>query len=158
MNILLEEYQKFLLLLLKHKVEFILIGGYAVIYYGYARTTGDMDIWLKPDNTNKDKFIKALNKYGIISEDTDMLKCIDFGTTQAFHIGKEPNKIDFLTKIQGVTYTEADKEKVFFPLENEKVPVIQYRHLILSKISSERPKDKADVDELQNINKYRKND
>ncbi len=47
MNILLEEYKKFLLLLLKHKVEFILIGGYAVIYYGYSRTTGDMDILVK---------------------------------------------------------------------------------------------------------------
>ncbi len=158
MNILLEEYKKFLLLLLKHKVEFILIGGYAVIYYGYARTTGDMDIWLKPDNANRNKLIKALNEYGIISEDIDILKRIDFSTTQVFHIGKEPNKIDFLTKIQGVTYAEADKEKVFFPLKNEQIPIIQYRHLIVSKISSGRSKDKADVDELQNINKYRKND
>ncbi len=114
--------------------------------------------WLKPDNTNRDKFIKALNEYGIISEDTDILKRIDFSTTQVFHIGKEPNKIDFLTKIQGVTYAEADKEKIFFPLKNEHVPIIQYRHLIISKISSGRGKDKADVDELQNINKYRNND
>jgi len=158
MNILLEEYKKFLLLILKHKVEFILIGGYAVIYYGYARTTGDMDIWLKPDNINKAKFIDALNDYGIIKDDTELLKKIDFTTTQVFHIGKEPNKIDFLTKIQGVTYAEADKEKVFFPLKNEQVPIIQYRHLIISKISSGRGKDKADVDELQHINKYRNND
>lgn len=158
MNILLEEYKKFLLLLIKHNVEFMLIGGYAVIYYGYARTTGDMDIWLKPDNSNKNKFINALNEYGIIPEDTDILKRIDFETTHAFHIGKEPNKIDFLTKIQGVTYSEADKSKVFFPLKNKQIPIIQYHHLIASKISSGRSKDKADVEELQNINKYRKND
>jgi hypothetical protein len=158
MNILLEEYKKFLLLLIKYNVEFMIIGGYAVIYYGYARTTGDMDIWLKPDNTNKDKFIKALNECGIIPEDTDMLKRINFETTQAFHIGNEPNKIDFLTKIHGITYAEADKEKVFFPLKNKQVPIIQYYHLVISKSSSGRSKDLADVEELQNINKYRKND
>lgn len=48
MNIFLEEHRKFLFLLIKHHVEFILIGGYAVIIYGYERGTGDMDIWLKP--------------------------------------------------------------------------------------------------------------
>jgi hypothetical protein len=56
MDIMLEEHKKFLLLLLKHKVEFIVIGGYAVIYYGYERSTSDMDIWLKPTNKNRDKF------------------------------------------------------------------------------------------------------
>jgi hypothetical protein len=48
MDIFLEEHKLFLLLLLKHKVEFILIGGYGVILYGYERGTADMDIWLKP--------------------------------------------------------------------------------------------------------------
>lgn len=47
MNIFFEEHQKLLSILLHHQVRFILIGGYAVIYYGYGRTTGDMDIWLE---------------------------------------------------------------------------------------------------------------
>jgi hypothetical protein len=157
MNVLLEEYKKFLLLLIKHNVEFILIGGYAVIYYGYARTTSDMDIWLKPDNNNKDNFINALNEYGIIEDDINLLRSIDFTSTQAFHIGKEPNKIDFLTKVQGVIYATADKEKIFFPLKNQQVPIIQYHHLITTKMLSGRGKDKADVEELQNIHKYRQN-
>jgi hypothetical protein len=56
MDVMLREHKAFLLLLLKYKVEFILIGGYAVIFYGYERTTADMDIWLRPDNKNRDKF------------------------------------------------------------------------------------------------------
>jgi hypothetical protein len=157
MKILLEEYKRFLLLLIKHQVEFILIGGYAVIYYGYARTTGDMDIWLKPDNVNRDKFIKVLTEFGIITEDVEVLKNFDFNSTLAFHIGNEPNKIDFLTKIEGVSFEEANKAKLLFPLEDKQVPIIRYHHLILSKISSNRSKDKADIDELQKINQYRKN-
>jgi hypothetical protein len=59
----LDEHKAILLQLLKYKVDFMLIGGYAVIYHGYGRTTGDMDIWLKPDNENRDKLIPVL-RYG----------------------------------------------------------------------------------------------
>ena len=53
MNILLDEHKATLINLLKSKIDFILIGGYAVIYHGYGSTTGDMDVWLKPDNENR---------------------------------------------------------------------------------------------------------
>ncbi len=55
-NILLEEHQQILLALAKYEVNFMLIGGYAVIHYGYERTTGDMDIWLQLGNENRDRF------------------------------------------------------------------------------------------------------
>ncbi len=54
MNIVLDEHKAVLIHLLQSKIDFILIGGYAVIYHGYGRTTGDMDIWLKPANENRD--------------------------------------------------------------------------------------------------------
>lgn len=144
-----------LLLLLKHKVDFILFGGYAVIYYGYERTTGDMDIWLKPDNTNRTKLIKALSEHGIRKDDLNILETFDFSKVQVFFIGEKPSRIDFLTTVQGVSYEEADREKVYFPLEDQQVPVIQYYHLIRTKITSSRPKDKADIDELQKINQFK---
>ena len=56
MDILLPEYKALLLLLKKNDVSFMLIGGYAVIYYGYERTTSDMDIWLEPTNANKNYY------------------------------------------------------------------------------------------------------
>jgi len=156
MNILLEAHKNFLLLLLKHKVEFILIGGYAVIYYGYERGTADMDIWLKPDNNNREKFAETLKSYGIIEEDIQKVKKLDFTKINAFHIGKKPNKIDFLTKIVGVNFTEADQKKVYFMLSGKQVPVISYHHLITNKMLSVRLKDKADVEELQKIVMYKK--
>lgn len=154
MDILLEEHKKLLLLLLKHQVDFMLIGGYAVIYYGYERSTGDMDLWLKPDNTNRDKLIEALTELGIIAEDIALLKNLDFTETRAFHIGSEPKKVDFLTKVQGVQYEEADAKKKYFPLKDKQVPIVHYEHLILMKMLSNRIEDKADVERLQNINKY----
>ena len=65
MNILLDEHKAIIIQLLNAHVDFILIGGYAVIYHGYGRTTGDMDIWLRPDNSNRDKLIPILENLGI---------------------------------------------------------------------------------------------
>ncbi|HXB39286.1 MAG TPA: hypothetical protein VNZ49_02020 [Bacteroidia bacterium] len=44
MNILVQEHQVFVKKLINAGVEFILVEGYAVIFHGYVRTTGDMDI------------------------------------------------------------------------------------------------------------------
>jgi hypothetical protein len=156
MNILLDEHKNFLLLLLKHKVDFILIGGYAVIFHGYERTTADMDLWLKPDNLNKELFIGALEEHGIDDESLATVRHFDFEKAQVFFIGKKPQKIDFLTKVRGLTYSEAEKEKIFFPLKDKQVPILQYDHLITLKMLAGRPQDKADIDELQRIAKFRK--
>ena len=80
MNILLDEHKTILIQLLHAKVEFILIGGYAVIYHGYGRTTGDMDIWLKPDNENRDKLITVMEMQGILKEDIDHIRNTDCGS------------------------------------------------------------------------------
>jgi NACalpha-BTF3-like transcription factor len=157
MDIFLEQHKNFLLLLLKHEVEFMLIGGYAVIYYGYERGTEDMDLWLKPTNANRDKFIEALKEHGVSRETLTAVKEMDFTTTLVMYIGEKPNTIEFLTKVQGVTYEEADKEKVMLPLKDKQIPVIQYHHLVLTKIATGRTKDKADIEELQKINRNKKN-
>lgn len=155
MNIFLDEHKKFLLLLLKHQVEFILIGGYAVILYGYERGTGDMDIWLKPDNANRDKFIEALAEHGINQDDLASVKKMDFTQVRVMHIGEKPTKIDFLTKVQGLQFSDADTSKKMIPLGDFLIPVIDYDHLIQIKMIAGRPQDKADVDILQKINRYR---
>lgn len=156
MNALLEEHKSFLFQLIDNKVEFILVGGMAVIYHGYPRTTGDIDIWLKPDNENKKKLIQVLKKDKVFEEDINFLNSLDFQNHLVFHIGEEPNKIDFLTHISGVRYQDADEMKKLFELEGYKIPILHINHLIISKLSSERIKDKADAEELQKIENLKK--
>lgn len=156
MDILLSQHKNFLLLLLKHEVAFILIGGYAVIYHGYERTTADMDIWLMPDNSNRDKFVAALIENGIEQETISVLKNTDFTQTHVMHLGEKPFQIDFLTRVNNVTFDEAWEQKIMLPLKDLSVPVLHFEHLILTKITSNRTKDKLDVEELQKINQFRK--
>ena len=141
--------------LLKADVNFLLIGGYAVNYHGYPRYTNDMDIWLKPDEENKIKFAKFLRQIDISPESINHILTLNFTMTNAFHLGQNETRIDFLTKISGVTFDEAEKEKVFLTLDNKNIPVIHFDHLIKNKILSARPKDLADVDELQKVNMFK---
>jgi predicted nucleotidyltransferase len=43
MNLFFEQHQEIFKELFEQKVDFTLIGGYAVFVYGYNRTTGDVD-------------------------------------------------------------------------------------------------------------------
>ena len=160
MNILIQEHKELLLAMLHLNVSFLLIGGYAVNYYGYDRMTGDMDVWLKPDNNNRTNFLKAVSDFGIMDDDIKALSQKDFTIPDVFFFGKPPRRIDFLLlhKIGVITYDEATIHAKHFNLETKQVPIIQYHHLILTKINTGRLKDKADIEELERINKYRNND
>ena len=68
-------------------------------------------------------------------------------------MGEQPLRVDFLTKVNLVEFDDAWNKKRYFQLKNQNVPVVDYEHLILTKISTGRTKDKLDIEELQKINK-----
>jgi hypothetical protein len=141
-----------------NEVPYIVVGGYAVNYHGYRRTTGDIDIWIKPSNENsKTQLLTALKNLGITEDKLQKLSEIDFTLPTVFVDGKEPYKIDFMTRISGVNFEEAWDKKIIAELDGLKIPFIHLHHLILSKISNNRTKDKLDVEELQKIQALRKN-
>ena len=157
LDIYIEEHRQILFALIKHQVNFMLIGGYAVIHYGYDRGTGDIDIWLQTGNENRDKLIEALKDFNIIDEHIETLKKMDFtNPVPVFFFGEQPRQIDFLTVVSNLKFEEAIKEVNYFSLENIKIPIIQYHHLIDIKKNTGRMKDRADIEELEKINKYRK--
>ncbi len=160
MNIFISEQLQLLKALINNDVRFMLIGGYAVIHYGYERTTGDMDIWLQLGNENKNNLLKALEEFGIEEEDIEQLRQMDFANPlPVFFIGETPRRIDFVTMISNLSFETAIKRVNYFSLEKGlKIPVIHYDDLILSKLNTGRTKDKADIEELKRINKYRGED
>lgn len=139
-----------------HQVEYLLIGGYAVIFHGYHRTTGDMDIWLKPNNDNKLKIIHAFKELGFEEESLQALNDFDFTTAVMFYLGIEPQKIEFLTILSLVDFDSAYARKTLCTVEDDfNIPFIHFDDLVISKFNTGRTKDKADVEELQKIKKYK---
>ncbi len=156
MNIFNNNHQKLLERLINHKVIFLLVGGYAVIYHGYKRTTGDMDLWFEPNNENKARLINVLKEFEFDKDGIEHIEQLDFRKHLAFHFWEEPERVDCLTHISNVTFKEAYAQKIVSDIEGVLIPIIHYNHLIQSKISSNRLKDKADVEELQKVNKFKK--
>ena len=115
-----------------------------------------MDIWLKPDNDNKIKVIDALKKNDIDPEDLGEILNLDFTRALAFSAWENPYKVDFLTKISGVRYEDADTEKIVAEIEGLSIPVIHLNHLVLSKIATGRTQDKNDIEKLQQVQRKRK--
>ena len=88
MKILEPLFRKVIIQLLESKVEFLLIGGYAVNYYGYGRYTGDIDFWIKPDNKNKLLLLDTFKKLGRNADDIDKISKLDFTKPQILLIGE----------------------------------------------------------------------
>ncbi len=153
MNIFFKEHQEILNALLKHHISFMLIGGYAVNYYGYHRTTGDMDIWLEPSNDNKELLLQALTALGFDEEGLNTVRSWDFTKPQKFHIGsdEQPDKTEFMTHISGIAFHNAAEQKIIVDIDGKHLPMIHYKSLIQNKKSTERTKDLADVEYLEKI-------
>ena len=142
--------------LILHSVDFIIIGGYAVNYYGYGRYTGDIDFWLRPTNENKGKFLKVFREICSSRKGIEEVELFNFEEPRVISLGEPPLRVDFLTKVNLVDFEEAWQKKVYFSLKNMRVPVVDYNHLITMKFNTGRPKDKLDLDQLQKINQIKK--
>ncbi|MDA3885490.1 MAG: nucleotidyltransferase [Candidatus Delongbacteria bacterium] len=135
-------------LLNSHGVKYLLIGGYAVGYYGYPRATADMDIWVNVnDEDNFIKLISALNEFGISIDPKDNILFKEKG--QMIRIGFPPVRIEVLSDISGVEFSECFKNKKIIELDGVEVTIISKKDLIKNKKKSARYKDLDDVENLE---------
>jgi predicted nucleotidyltransferase len=151
MNLANRSHQEMLFTLLDNDVDFIVVGGYAVIYHGYIRTTGDMDLWLRPTDENKVKLLEVFKRLEFDPEGIEKLAGLDFASIAVFHIGEEPERIDFLTHLQGLNFDEALSRKMIMEIKGYQVPFLHLNDLITNKLLANRLKDRADVENLQKM-------
>lgn len=141
-----EDYKEMLQVLLNNKVKFLVVGAYAMGAYGYPRATGDFDIWVEASPENSQKVYQSLLEFGAplnnILENTFCEEGI------IFQIGVAPRRIDIITKIDGVNFKHAYSRKQEIEIEELAVPFLSKEDLIKNKESTERKKDKLDVQYL----------
>lgn len=134
----------------------MIAGGYAVNYHGYNRVTGDIDFWVKPVESNKEKIIQALKELGFPVDALMQVESLDFTKPFSFKIGNEPVDIDIFNSITGVQYSDAEKNMIEVQYsEKIKIFYIGLQELILNKMLASRTKDKLDVEELQKVQRLR---
>ena len=151
MNIFLDAHRVVLQKLIEKNVDFILIGGYAVNFYGYNRTTADLDVWIQPDNTNKLLLLEALSSLDFDKEDMELIKTWNFEKPQKFHVFEKPFQTEFMTHISGIKYHEAKEVAIKTGIDGLLLPIIHINSLLQNKRSTGRSKDLADAEYLEKI-------
>src|SRR5436309_15573240 len=107
-----KDFLEFLRLLSAHEVIYLVVGGEAVIYHGYARLTGDLDIFYLITQENVGRLFRALTEFWGgeppgLSGPEELLK-----PGLVLQYGRPPNRIDLINIIDGVTFDEAWKTKI----------------------------------------------
>ena len=144
-NLFNKDFLDFLQLLDKYNVDFLLVGGYAVILHGYARSTGDMDLWVNKNEENYSKLKKVYEEFGapIFSLEEFFSDKFD-----VWSMGVEPRKIEVLTKVSGLNFVESKSHCDWINEKDFKVPYIDFEDLMKNKLASGRLKDLLDYQQL----------
>ncbi|MDZ4792979.1 MAG: nucleotidyltransferase [Bacteroidota bacterium] len=156
MNLFLDAHRTVLQKLIEKGVDFILIGGYAVNFHGYNRTTGDLDVWIKPDNDNKLILIAALHELDFDEEGISTINSWNFEKSCKFHIFEKPFQTEFMTHISGVKYNDARIIAENAEIDGLSILIIHINSLLQNKRSTGRTKDMADAEYLEKIIELRK--
>jgi len=143
----------FLVLLHKHDVKYMIVGGEAVIYYGYARLTGDIDFFYERTPENTEKLFDVLLEFwdGSVPDLEGAAELLEPGLVLQF--GVPPSRIDLINQISGVEFEDAWPLRKQVGLTGRSPAVIQYlglQTLIQNKKASGRDKDLDDLEHLQN--------
>lgn len=130
--------------LLDANVEFVVVGAFALAAHGNPRSTGDIDLFVRPSRENAGRVKKALGTFGAHLENisVDDLESLDV----VLQIGVAPRRIDILTSLDGLNgFDEAIETSVTTKLDGLDVPVLGREVLIRNKTALGRPQDLADV-------------
>ena len=140
------DFRDLLELLNAHKVEYLIVGAYALAFHGAPRYTGEMDIYVKPGPTNAQRIMAALNDFGFGSAE---LSAADFEVEdKVVQLGFPPVRIDIVTSITGVSWEEAASGRIEGKYGEVLVYYIGRQQFISNKRTLGRKKDLADLEAL----------
>ena len=145
-SLLPSDFKDFLKLLNSRHVEYLLIGGYAVGYYGYSRATADLDVWIAISSENAEKMVTVLRDFGF---DVAGFSAATFqAANKVIRMGVPPLRIEVLTTISGVQFADCYRQRKIDTLDGIEVNLIGLAQLKINKRASGRFKDLDDLEHL----------
>ena len=88
-----QDYKDLLSAFHAHGVRYLIVGGYAVIFYAQPRFTKDIDFFIKADPANAQATYAALAAFGVSLEG---VRPEDFTERGSFRFGQDPRGFDIL--------------------------------------------------------------
>jgi hypothetical protein len=144
--LLTDDFREFLRLLNAHRVEYLLVGGYAVGIHGYPRATVDLDVWVRATEDNAQRVIDALGAFGF--DVARLAPALFIDSRSLVRFGVPPFRIEVMTSIDGVEFDACRGRALICDVDGVEVPVISLPDLKVNKRASGRHKDFADLENL----------
>jgi len=144
------EYLSFVRLMNEENVDYVILGGHAVIAHGFLRTTGDVDIFVRPSVENAKRLLTVMNRYGYTDDEFEL---DDFTRIPSYlSFSRHDGYIDVMTFTQGVTFDECYQNRLVLDIHGTPVSFINLRELIKNKRAVGRPQDLRDIENLPDPN------
>ena len=140
------DFKELLALFNEQKIEYVIVGAYALAYHGAPRFTGDIDIYVRPTEDNATRILAALTSFGFGSlglREEDFQK-----PEQVIQLGVPPVRIDLITSITGVTWEQANSGKAAGKYGDVDVHYLGRNQYVQNKRATGRKKDVADLEAL----------
>ena len=140
------DFRDFLKLLNSHRIEYLLVGGYAVCYHGHYRNTGDMHFWIAVHPENAARMVRLIREFGFNVPELSEALFLQKG--RIIRMGVEPVRIEVLTEISGCEFADCYARRVRGLLDGIPVDIISLPDLVKNKLQSGRLKD---LDDARNL-------
>ena len=142
-------FEKLLVALVAHKVDFAVVGGLAVIFNGYPRLTLDADIIVSDSPENLRQLLQCLEKWG--EGFARELKPEDFIFDAGAVRVTEEFDLDIFTRMRGKSLDDFRPQLRHLETGGGRIPYLSPGDLIFLKQDSWRDKDKLDVQAMTEI-------
>jgi hypothetical protein len=141
------DFREFAALLNSNRVEYLVVGGYALAAFGHPRYTGDLDFWVGTDGANAERLLAVLGQFGfgslgVVKEDLTT-------PNRVIQLGFPPARIDLLTSIDGCDFAACQSRKSVFVLDGLELSFISIEDFKVNKRATGRHKDLADLEALE---------
>ena len=143
-----EDFLDFIRALNQHEVEYLIVGGYAVIFHGYPRTTGDLDIWIHKTGVNYGRLVRAMTDFGMPLFDMTRENFLHNPHLDVFTFGRPPVSIEILNQVKGLQFENAYPNAVHNEIEGITVKFLSRPDLLAAKKAANRPRDINDIENL----------
>ncbi len=147
-NIFHPDFRDFIDALNINHVDYLLVGGYAVIVHGFSRTTGDLDIWVKRTTDNYKKLENAFLAFGMPMFDMTLQNFLNHQDWDVFRFGRKPVAIDIMVKMADFDFDECAAQATWYKDEELQIRLLNYNHLIAAKKAAGRNRDLNDLENL----------
>jgi predicted nucleotidyltransferase len=135
-------------------VKYITIGGFAVNFHGYNRSTDDINIYVEDTKENRKNLRKAFVEIGL--GDIESIDTMQFVTGWTQFSLDNGFRLDIMSNIKGLenrNFNELLDAAKTLMVDDIPVKFMDYDNLIVAKKAANRPKDILDIEELEKINK-----